>query len=72
MPLDPTIDPNEAYEVTHPPGHPHDIPADWWTVKCNGVPVKHFAPDREDEARRYAKDPAYRIELEPGKKHHER
>ncbi|RZN31256.1 hypothetical protein [Bradyrhizobium sp. Leo121] len=26
----PANDPNEAYEVTHPPGNPHDIPAGWW------------------------------------------
>ena len=72
MPLDPTNDPNEAYEVTHPPGNPHDIPADWWTVTCNGLPVKHFAPHREADARRYATDPAYRLQLEPGPKFHER
>lgn len=60
--------PNEAYELTHPRGDPHDIPADWWTVTCNGIPVKHFAPDRKAEAERYCRDPEYRESLKAGPK----
>lgn len=53
-------DPNEAYEVHPSPEEPHG-PKGWWTVTCNGIPVRH-ASDRE-KAVRYATDPAHRAEV---------
>jgi hypothetical protein len=51
-------DPNEAYEVVPiEPGPPKG----WWTVKRNGLPVRHF-PGKEN-AQRYATDPEYRIAM---------
>jgi hypothetical protein len=50
-------DPNEAYEVVPIEGPPKG----WWTVKRNGLPVRHF-PGKE-KAQRYATDPAYRASL---------
>jgi hypothetical protein len=35
-------DPNEAYEVVPIEQGPHGPPKGWWTVKRNGLPVKHF------------------------------
>jgi hypothetical protein len=49
---------NEAYEVVPIEPGPHGPPKGWWTVKRNGLPVKHF-PDKE-KAERYATDPEYR------------
>ena len=49
-------DPNEAYDVI-----PFTDPKGWWTVRCNGVPVRHF-PGKAN-ADRYAIDPQYRASL---------
>jgi hypothetical protein len=62
MPIIPGQDPNEAYEIDHMPAREHDLPPDWWTVFCNGIPVRHCAPDRHDLAERYA-NPDYRLSL---------
>jgi hypothetical protein len=56
-----TDDPNEAYEVVPMEPGPHGPPAGWWTVKRNGLPVRHF-PGKE-KAERYATDPEYRASL---------
>ena len=61
----PGDDPNEAYEVvTIEPG-PRGPPVGWWTVKRNGLPVRHF-PGKE-KAERFATDPKYRASLAAGK-----
>jgi hypothetical protein len=57
-------DPNEAYEVVPIEPGPHGPPEDWWTVKRNGLPVRHF-PGKE-KAERYATDPEYRASLVAG------
>jgi hypothetical protein len=57
-------DPNEAYEVVPIEPGPHGPPKGWWTVKRNGLPVRHF-PGKE-KAERYATDPEYRV-LSPGR-----
>jgi hypothetical protein len=44
---------------------PHGPPKGWWTVKRNGLPVRHF-PGKEN-AQRYATDPEYRASLITGK-----
>jgi hypothetical protein len=44
---------------------PHGPPKGWWTVKRNGIPVRHF-PGKE-KAQRYATDPEYRARLVAGK-----
>jgi hypothetical protein len=62
-------DPNEAYEVIPMPDHPRGPRGGWWTVTCNGVPVRHFSPERRDLADRYATDPAYRASLKVTKYH---
>jgi len=56
-------DPNEAYEVVpiEPEPRGHGPPKGWWTVKRNGLPVRHF-PGKE-KAERYATDPEYRASL---------
>jgi hypothetical protein len=64
MPIDPNNDPNEAYEIGHLPPAPHDMPPDWWTVFCNGIPVHHFTPRDKEKAERYCRDPAWRLSLE--------
>jgi hypothetical protein len=46
----PDPDPNEAYDVV-----PCHDPKGWWTVKRNGIPVRHF-PGKAN-ADRYATDP---------------
>jgi hypothetical protein len=74
MPIIPGQDPNEAYEVGrlevgHLPEREHDLPPDWWTVFCNGIPVRHCAPGRRDLAERYATDPGYRLSLVTTKLH---
>jgi hypothetical protein len=43
------------------PERPHDIPPDWWTLFCNGIPVHHFGPSRKNLAERYATDPTNRL-----------
>ena len=45
-------DPNEAYEVMPIEPGPHGPPVGWWTVKRNGLPVRHF-PGKE-KAERFA------------------
>jgi integrase len=55
------------------PPREHDIPPDWWTVFCNGIPVRHCAPSRRDLAERYATDPEYgelEMRLAPMTVHH--
>jgi hypothetical protein len=44
---------------------PHGPPKGWWTVKRNGLSVRHF-PGKEN-AERYATDPEYRTSLAAGK-----
>ena len=61
MPIDPTNDPNEAYEVVPMKPGPHGPPPGWWTATCNGIPVYHFGPAHRSEADRYISDPAYRL-----------
>jgi hypothetical protein len=39
----------------------HGPPKGWWTVKRNGLPIRHF-PGKE-KAERYATDPEYRASL---------
>jgi hypothetical protein len=51
--LDPTNDPNEAYDVG-----PAREPPGWWTVTCNGIPVWHFVDPKK--AGTYATDPGYK------------
>jgi hypothetical protein len=58
-------DPNEAYVVVPLRPGAHGPPRGWWTVKRNGIPVKHF-PGKE-KAERYATDPKYRASLVIGK-----
>jgi hypothetical protein len=52
-----TDDPNEAYEVVPLEPAPHGPPEGWWTVKRNGIPVRHF-PGKE-KAQRYASKPCH-------------
>jgi hypothetical protein len=54
--LDPTNDPNEAYDVV-----PANEPPGWWTVTCNEIPVRHFVDPKK--AGTYATDPEYRLSL---------
>jgi hypothetical protein len=56
-----TDDPNEAYEVVPIEPGPHGPPRGWWTVKRNGLPVRHF-PGKE-KAQQFATDPEYRASL---------
>ena len=56
-------DPNEAYEVGHMPAREYDMPPEWWTIFCNGIPVHHCAPSRRDLADRYATNADYRPSL---------
>jgi hypothetical protein len=60
-----TDDPNEAYEVVPIEPGPHGPPRGWWTVKRNGLPVRHF-PGKE-KAQQFATDPEYRASLAAGK-----
>jgi hypothetical protein len=53
----PGNDPNAAYNVVPKQGWPDG----WWTVTCNGIPVRHFA--NKTNAERYATDPEYRASL---------
>jgi hypothetical protein len=64
MPIIPDNDPNEAYEVVPIKVEPHGPPADWWTVTCNGIPVRHFTPHARYAAERYCRDPEYRFSRE--------
>jgi hypothetical protein len=54
-------DPNEAYEVVPIEPGPHGPPKGWWTVKRNGLPVRHFRG--KEKAQRHATDPEYRASL---------
>lgn len=58
-------DPNDAYEVVPTEPASHGPPNGWWTVKRNGLPVRHF-PGKE-KAQRYATDREYRASLAGGK-----
>jgi hypothetical protein len=53
-------DPNDAYEVVQRPAWLSVPPADWWTVRANGIPIRHYPPHRKDLAIHYATDPASR------------
>jgi hypothetical protein len=53
----PGNDPNAAYDVVPSTRWPKE----WWTVTCNGIPVRHFAD--KGIAERYAIDPEYRASL---------
>jgi hypothetical protein len=55
--LDPTNDPNEAYDDVVPA---KEAPG-WWTVTCNGIPVWHFVDLKK--AGTYATNPGYRLSL---------
>jgi hypothetical protein len=54
-------DPNEGYEGVPIEAGPHGPPEGWWTVRPNGMPVRHF-PGKE-KAERFATDPEYRASL---------
>jgi hypothetical protein len=54
-------DSNEAYEVVPIEPGLHGPPEGWWTVKRNGLAVRHF-PGRE-KADKFATDPEYRASL---------
>ena len=58
-------DPNESYEVVPIEPGPHGPPEGWWTVKRNGLRVRHF-PGKE-KAQRFATDREYRASLVVGK-----
>ena len=58
-------DPNEAYEVVPIQPGQQGPPKGWWTVKRNGIPVRHF-PGKQ-KALRYATDPEYRASFAAGK-----
>jgi hypothetical protein len=60
-----TDDPNEAYEVVPIEPGLHGPPSGWWTVKRNGLPVRHF-PGKET-AERFATDPEYRASQAAGR-----
>jgi hypothetical protein len=60
-----TDDPNEAYEVVPIEPGPHGPPLGWWTVKRNGLPVRHFLG--KENAERFATDPEYRASLAAGR-----
>jgi hypothetical protein len=53
-------DPNEAHEVMPIEPGPHGPPVGWWTVKRNGLAVRHF-PGKE-KAERFATDPGKQSE----------
>jgi hypothetical protein len=59
-----TDDPNEAYEAMPIEPGPHGLPSGWWTVKRNGLPVRHFSG--KENAQRFATDPEYRASLAAG------
>jgi len=58
-------DPNEAYEVVPIEPGPRGPPEGWWTVKRNGLPVRHFPGKAKGQ--RFATDPEYRASLAAGK-----
>lgn len=58
-------DPNEAYDIVPMKEEPRG-PSGWWTVTCNGIPVRHFGPDKRDTAERYATDPELRRQIADG------
>jgi hypothetical protein len=53
----PGNDPSAAYDVVPTQGWLEG----WFTVTCNGIPVRHFA--RKGNAERYATDADYRASL---------
>lgn len=63
MPIDPNNDQNEAYEIVPMKPGPHGPRGDWWTVTCNGIPVRHFSPSAKESAERYCRDRVYRLSL---------
>ena len=72
---DPDNDPNEAYAVIPMPAElrgADDWWAGWWTVTCNGVPVRHYPQQARDLAERFATDPAYRQHCANIKRAHDR
>ena len=60
-----TDNPNEAYEVVPREPGPHGPPVCCWTVKRNGLPVRHF-PGKQ-KAERFSTDPEYSANLAAGK-----
>lgn len=60
----------DVYKVIPMKRGPHD-PEGWWTVTCNGEPVRYFPANKRYLAEWYAIDPSYRKSLEI-KKAHER
>ena len=70
--VEPDADPNEAYDVVPMKQDAHGPPGDWWTVTRNGIPGRHFSPNRKAEAERYATDPAHRAAIRGDKKAYER
>lgn len=58
----------DRYEVVPMERQPHD-PEGWWTVTCNGEPVRHYPPDKRYLAEWYAIDPSYRASLVTKKLH---
>lgn len=56
-------DPNEAYAVVPMPDEPRG-PSGWWTVTCNGIPVRHSANKAAME--QYATDPELRKRVAAG------
>jgi hypothetical protein len=54
-------DPNEGYEAVPIEAGPQGPPKGLWTVRRNGMPVRHF-PGKE-KAERFATDPEYRASL---------
>jgi hypothetical protein len=60
--LDPTNDPNEAYDVVPlDPIRKDRDPHGWWACLCNGIVVR-IAAERAPLTR-YASDPEYRASL---------
>jgi hypothetical protein len=57
-------DPNESYEVVPIEPGPHGPPEGWWTVKRNGLPVRHFPGKEKGSAVRDRS----RIQSEPGRR----
>jgi hypothetical protein len=45
------------------PAREYDMPPEWWTIFCNGIPVHHCAPSRRDLADPYATNADYRPSL---------
>jgi hypothetical protein len=58
--IKPDPNPTDVYDVV--PIAPGSMKG-WWTVRCNGIDVHHFAPDNKHLAERYCSDPDYRASL---------